>query len=46
MDLEAELVATLDEIRSMHKLTGKQAKKISLLQSQLEGDKSKEVKEI
>ncbi len=41
--MEAELVEALDEISILHKLIGKQAKKISLLRSQLEGIKTKEV---
>ncbi len=40
------LTAALDEITGMHKLVKKQAKKISLLQSQLEETKSKEEKEV
>ncbi len=46
VDLEAELVEALDEISILHKLIGKQAKNIALLQSQLEEDKTKEEKNI
>ncbi len=42
--MEAELEVELDEISSMHKFVNKQAKKISLLHSQLEEAKNREVK--
>ena len=41
-----DLGVALDEINFLHNLIRKQAKKISLLQSQLEETKSKEEKEI
>ena len=43
VDLEVELEATLEEINSMHKVINKQAKKLFLLQPQLEEVKNREV---